>query len=99
MERDVEKRLNKGVADRGGKSFKWVSPGNAGVPDRIVIVPPGRVIFVELKEAGGRLSAQQKAQIRRLKLMGCDVRVLVGDQEVDVFLNELDYMAGDAYEV
>ena len=92
MERDVEKRLGAGVKLRGGRSFKWVSPGNAGVPDRIIVMPSGRVIFIELKEVGGRLSRQQELQIRKLQNLGADVRVLTGAHEVDVFLAELDYM-------
>ena len=48
-ERDIEVLLRDGVKQLGGKAYKWVSPGNAGVPDRIVILPGGKVIFVELK--------------------------------------------------
>ena len=59
-ERDIEVLLRDGVKQLGGKAYKWVSPGNAGVPDRIVILPGGKVIFVELKQENGRLTRLQK---------------------------------------
>ena len=43
----------------GGRCYKWVSPGNSGVPDRIVFLPGGKVIFVELKTETGRTSASR----------------------------------------
>lgn len=89
MERDVERALVKGIEALGGKAFKFVSPGNAGVPDRLVCLPGGRIVFVELKEVGGRLSAKQVRQIDRLARMNIEVRVLVGRAEVDAFLREV----------
>ena len=93
MERDVERALVKGVEALGGKAYKFVSPGNAGVPDRLVCLPMGRVIFVELKEKGGRVSGLQLSQIKRLSRLGHKVRVLKGRAEVDAFLSEI---GGDA---
>ena len=52
-ERDVEKVLVDEVRRLGGRAYKWTSPGNAGVPDRMVIMPGHRPIFVELKADGG----------------------------------------------
>jgi len=95
-ESTAEARLRIGVANAGGKAYKWVSPGNAGVPDRLVIMPGGRVYFVELKKVGGRLSARQKAQIRKLTSRGCEVRVLTGADQVDEFLREIGGVAGGA---
>lgn len=55
-ESEIEARLVRGVKALGGVAYKFVSPGNVGVPDRLVVLPGGRVIFVELKAEGGRLS-------------------------------------------
>ena len=60
MERDVERYLTREVEKMGGQCLKWVCPGNAGVPDRIILLPGGHVCFVELKDDRGRLSALQK---------------------------------------
>lgn len=95
MERDIEKKLRQGIRAKGGVCLKWVSPGTAGVPDRIVILPGGRVVFVELKDETGRMSKQQKVVCRRLAALGCDVRGLRGAGEVSAFLSSLKE-GGDA---
>ena len=61
LEKDIERALVEKVKKRGGYCLKWVCPGWAGVPDRIVLLPGARAIFVELKRPkGGRLSPMQK---------------------------------------
>ena len=60
LEKDVERRLVKGVEALGGEAYKFVSPAHRGVADRLVVLPGGRVWFVEVKTEGGRLSALQK---------------------------------------
>ena len=87
LEREIESYLNENVKKRGGRSYKFMSPGNSGVPDRIVVFPGGRVVFVELKTETGRLSALQVAQIRRLERLGAEVRVLYGLDDVKEFLD------------
>lgn len=84
-EREVEKMLVDGIRKLGGRAFKWVSPGNDGVPDRIVVLPGYPAVFVELKTITGRLTSLQRIQIDRLRAMGQDVRVLRGEREVKLF--------------
>ena len=88
-ERDTEKHLVDGVKKLGGRAYKWTSPGNDGVPDRIVILPGRPPIFVELKTDRGRLTALQNVQIGRLRDLGQDVRVLYGMDGVSRFLEEV----------
>lgn len=90
LEKEIEKVLVREVRKLGGRAYKWVSPGNDGVPDRIVVLPGMRPVFVELKAESGRLSALQKVQVGRLLDMGQDVRVLRGIQEVERFLEDCD---------
>jgi len=87
-EAEIEKKMTTGVKDLGGLCLKWVSPGNAGVPDRIVIIR-GAVFFVELKTETGHLSALQKNMIRKLIRQGMAVIVLYGEKDVDNFLDTL----------
>lgn len=88
-EREIEKKLVDGVRKLGGRAYKFVSPGNDGVPDRIVVLP-GRVPeFIELKTETGRLSSLQNVQIKKLKDLGQDVRVLYGLEDVKRFLEEM----------
>ena len=89
MEKDIEKKLTSEVRKMGGRSYKWVSPGNAGVPDRIVLLPGGRIWFIELKTETGKTTRLQEAQIRLLSRMGFDVRVLHGMAEVEDFIKEV----------
>lgn len=88
LEKDIERKLVSEVKKMGGRAYKWVSPGNDGVPDRIVILPGMHPVFVELKTESGKLSALQRTQIRRLLDMGQDVRVLKGIREVEQFLED-----------
>lgn len=89
LEKEVEKFLVREVKKIGGISFKFISPGNAGVPDRIVILPNGRVVFVELKTDKGKLTKLQEVQIKKISDLGADARVLRGIEGVKEFINEI----------
>lgn len=88
-ERDIEEYLRKRVKAVGGAAYKWTSPGNSGVPDRIVIFPGGGVVFVELKAPGGKPTPLQLAQHKRLRALNCDVRIIDSKEQVDAFIKEL----------
>lgn len=87
-EKQIENYLREQVKKMGGKAYKFVSPGNAGVPDRIVVLPGGRVIFVELKSPEGRLTVLQQAALGHLRRMGCDAYAVYSKHEVDLVLKE-----------
>lgn len=90
-ESEIEEYLVKSVKNKNGLCVKWTSPGNAGVPDRIVIVPGGDVYFVELKAEGKRenLSPSQRIFLNKLKNLNCDARVIASFKEVDKFIDEV----------
>lgn len=75
-EKTVEKFLKDKVAAIGGRAYKFVSPGNIGVPDRLVVFPGGKIAFAELKAPGKEPRPSQVAQIRRLRQLGVDVEVI-----------------------
>ena len=77
-EKNIEARLVREVRKRGGLTYKFVSPGAAGVPDRIIIAPGGQIWFVELKTDTGHLSRMQTYQIGLLERVGCKVAVTYG---------------------
>ena len=89
LEKEVERYLVREVKAHGGLCFKFVSPGNPGVPDRIVITPTGRTVYVELKTETGRLTKAQKWQRGELEKRGADVRALFGIDAVNDFLREV----------
>ncbi len=86
LERDIERRLVEMVKQRGGLCLKWVCPGWAGVPDRIVLLPYGRIRFVELKRPkGGKLSNIQKWWQQKLRSLGFIVWTIWTDEDLDDF--------------
>lgn len=90
-EKDIEKILVKEVRKLGGRAYKWISPGNDGVPDRIVIFPNQCPIFVELKADAGKLSALQAVQIKRLQELGQYVEVVRGIDGLSQFFQDRGY--------
>lgn len=88
-ERDIEKWLAGRVRRMGGEAFKFVSPGNDGVPDRLVCMPGGRVYFVELKTDEGRSSGLQKWQMERLLRLGLSVHLIIGMEDAVRFVEML----------
>lgn len=89
LEKEIEKYLSDEIKKQGGRTYKFVSPGNSGVPDRIVVLPGGRLFFIELKRENEKPRALQKNQIRKLRALGQDVRVLAGIDQVEEFLSEI----------
>ena len=89
LEKEIERRLGLMLEKRGCLYFKFESPSNPGVPDRIVITPGGKAIFVELKTSVGRLAKIQTWQIDRLKERGVDVRVIKGWDQAKAFAEEV----------
>lgn len=87
-EKDIEKILVTEVKKLGGRAYKWASPGNDGVPDRIVIFPGRAPVFVELKTDTGKLSPLQKVQIGRLQQLGQKVYVTHGMSGVSQFFRK-----------
>ena len=85
-EKIVEAKLRDGVKALGGVAYKWVSPGNVGVPDRMVVLPGGVVHFIELKREGGKPTRMQKVQSARLRALGADCAVVYGLAGVETYL-------------
>ena len=75
-ERDIERRLVSEARERGGMAVKLVSPGIDGLPDRLVLMPDGKMAFVELKAPGRKPRPVQRVRIRQLVAMGYGVYVV-----------------------
>ena len=84
---DVERHLVRLVEKVGGKAYKFVSPGRAGVADRLVVLPGGRVWFVELKVAGGRMSALQQVFAEDMAALGQNYTVLWSKEDATAFVS------------
>ena len=88
LERDIEKALVKRVKDLGGMAEKYVSVNRRSVPDRLVTLPDGRIIFVELKAPGKKPTDAQLRDHEKRRLLGCDVRVIDSIEAVNRFPDE-----------
>lgn len=89
QESKIESWLVEQVKQMGGIADKFTSPANPGVPDRLVILPNGKIYFVELKASWGRLSKIQKWQRERYRKCGADVRCVKGMEQAKSFVEEL----------
>ena len=89
LEKDIERKMVAEIKKRGGLCYKFTSPSNPGVPDRVVITPDGKAIFVELKTKTGRLAKIQEWQVGELRKRGADVRILKGWDTVKAFIEEV----------
>jgi len=86
LERDIENYLRDEVRRLGGIAYKFVSPGNDGVPDRLVCLPGGEIAFVELKAPGRKSTPLQERQIERLDFLGFTTFILDSREAVDQFI-------------
>lgn len=85
-ESSVERYLVKRVKELGGEAYKFVSPGRRGVPDRLVVLPGGRLFFVECKAPGQKVRATQAREIARLIELEQTVYVVDSREEADRLL-------------
>ena len=89
QEKEIEKYLIDKTAEMGGMALKFVSPGCTGVPDRVVILPGGKIGFLELKAPGKKPRKEQSHRIRQLRELGCKAWFADSRAEVDWFLSGL----------
>lgn len=85
-EASIERRLSRKVKAAGGKALKFTSPGWAGAPDRLVLLPGGKIIFVELKAPGKRPRPLQLKRHEELRQLGFHVEVIDSPEGVDEFI-------------
>lgn len=89
-ESTLERKMRQAVERAGGKMPKWVSPGNRGVPDRIAILPGGRVVFVEMKAPGKQLQPLQRKWKKTLLALGHKHYKIDSEDDIKRFLEEME---------
>jgi hypothetical protein len=94
LESQLEQRLVELTRRRSGMAIKLM-PTQAGIPDRLIILPPGRMYLIELKTDTGRLSPIQSELHRRMLAKGVRVVVLYGKEQLDNWFASLDKVAKD----
>ena len=86
-EKAIEQRLVKEVKNVGGIALKFVSPGYDGMPDRIVLLPHGKIAFVEVKAPGCKPRPLQMSRHVMLRRLGFKVYVLDDERQIGGILN------------
>lgn len=83
LEKDIEAKLRRVVEKHGGSCLKWVCPGHSGVPDRLILLPGGRLMFAELKKPkGGEISPLQRWWHRKLTGLGFDCWFVFDEKDI-----------------
>lgn len=85
LEKQIEATLVRRVKELGGLCEKFVSPGRRSVPDRIITLPGGRIVFVELKAPGKRPTELQERDHARRRALGCEVRLIDNTEDARAF--------------
>jgi hypothetical protein len=88
-EKAIERKLVQAAKEAGGMAPKLACPGTAGMPDRIVLMPHGKVAFVEVKRPGERPRPLQAARIEALRRLGFTVYVLDDVEQIGGIVRDL----------
>lgn len=92
-EKTIEAKLVQTVRSMGGLALKFTSPGLDGVPDRLVLLPGGKIAFIELKAPGKTLRPLQVRRKRQLEALGFSVYCIDSPEQIETVLQEI---GGDA---
>jgi len=88
-EKELERKLVQSVKEAGGICPKFVSPGFDGMPDRLVLLPIGKLVFVEVKRKGQKPKPLQEARHGMLRKLGFIVYVLDDAAQIGEIVKEV----------
>ena len=92
-EKQIEQKFRLAVKKAGGIAPKFTSPGFDGMPDRIVLLPGGRMAFVEVKAPGEKPRPLQLARHKLLRSLGFKVYILDDERQIQKIIKVI---GGDA---
>ena len=82
LEKTIEYELKSAVKNMGGIAFKFTAPGYNGVPDRLVLLPYGKLAFIELKAPGKEMRPLQVRRKRQLDQLGFSVYCIDSAEQI-----------------
>lgn len=88
-ESQLEKILCDTVKEMGGMALKFVSPGRAGVPDRIILMPNGKIYFVEMKSPRGEVNPIQEYVFEKFEKLGSKVHIINSVEAIKNFRQKI----------
>ena len=86
-EKQIEQYLVRKVKEKGGIAYKFTSPGRRHVPDRIILLPGGKVIFIECKRPGAKATKAQAYELHRIRCLGSEALVIDTKEKINELLN------------
>lgn len=89
LEKTIESKLVTRTKAIDGMCLKFTSPSLRGVPDRIILLPEGKIGFVEVKAPGKKPRPIQVKRIKQLRDLGFKVFVLDDEKDIDKILNKI----------
>lgn len=90
-EKVIERSLNKTIKELGGWSIKLLSSFIKGLPDRVCLLPKGKIIFVEVKSTGKKPTKAQQLVHKRLTDLGFKVYVIDNIHDIDELVNQIHW--------
>ena len=89
QEKILERKLGEKVEAAGGWSLKLWPVSVAGLPDRMVLLPGGRIRFVEMKSEGKKPTAIQLMIHARFYKLGFQVTIISNEQQLNAFIHAI----------
>lgn len=88
-EKQIEQKLVQAVSKSGGMCLKFVSPNFDGMPDRLILLPGGKIAFAELKAPGKKPRPLQLARHKALMKLGFRVYIIDRMEQIGAILDEI----------
>jgi hypothetical protein len=88
-EKQIETKLRDEARKRGGMALKFTSPGFAGVPDRLILMPYGKAAFAEMKAPGEKMRRLQLRRKSQIEQLGFKVYCIDGVEQIGGVLDEI----------
>ena len=89
LEKTIEHKLKSAVKNMGGIAFKFTAPGINGVPDRLVLLPHGKLAFIELKAQGKEMRPLQVHRKKQLEQLGFSVYCIDSAEQIGGVLDAI----------
>ena len=94
-EKTLEARLQKEIKKRGGMALKLLSQLHRGLPDRLILMPGGLTVFVEMKSTGQKPTKLQAHCHQQLEQLGFTVWVVDSTESLNLVLECIDQVLGE----
>lgn len=89
LEKKIEDRLVSEVIKINGLCLKLNSQSANGIPDRLVLLPKGKLYFIELKRPGEKLRSLQEYWMRTINKIGFNIIKIDSLESVDKFIEKV----------